>query len=476
MADDKAARRRAKEQKEIEKWERELAKPKGNGYLWYLLFVVTVIYLADEIATQIGTQMSSVIAQDLGTPVFGAEFAVSRMGIIGAIAAVGTFLAFLYKPLSDRYGRRFFLILNTLGMGVGLIVIGLATNIPVYLLGCIVVNFFVPNDVQQLYLFESIPASWRNRAYAVIKGITTLGVLIVPVLRDAVMGTDITQWHNVYYVTGLIGVAAAVIAVVHIRETEPFIHRRLEYLRMTDEERARKAEEDKNAANADGGLVPAFKYCFKTPQLRYLILGSALITWGCLMTMNYEAVMSQGFMTGFMAQGMDTSAARETAVPLVTSALLFYPIAHAVFRTLQGFVSDKLGRKPTVAIMGFVSVATYVLFYLGATNGWSPTLVGLLCGASTGAYWATGDTAGGIMCSESSPTNLRASVMTVQTLVSAALTFVVGIVAAIATNVMGDAFIGPVNLVIAIPGMLAGTLIIMTKAHETKGVNLEEVE
>ena len=33
MAEDKLAKRKAKEQREIERWERELERPRGAGYL-----------------------------------------------------------------------------------------------------------------------------------------------------------------------------------------------------------------------------------------------------------------------------------------------------------------------------------------------------------------------------------------------------------------------------------------------------------
>ena len=58
----KAALRR---EKEIAKWEREKARPKTDTYFLYLIFVLTLIYATDEIASQIGTLMKTEIANDL---------------------------------------------------------------------------------------------------------------------------------------------------------------------------------------------------------------------------------------------------------------------------------------------------------------------------------------------------------------------------------------------------------------------------
>ena len=52
-------------EREIAKWEKEKAKPKGNHYLALLIFVITMIYATDEIASQIGTLMKTEIANDL---------------------------------------------------------------------------------------------------------------------------------------------------------------------------------------------------------------------------------------------------------------------------------------------------------------------------------------------------------------------------------------------------------------------------
>jgi MFS family permease len=396
------------------------------------------------------------------------------MGALSAFALVGTFGSFLYKPLSDKYGRKRFLIINTLGMGAAMVIISLGYNIPVYILGIAMVNFFIPHDVQMLYLMESVPAKKRITIYAVIKAITTLSVILIPLLRDILMGSDISKWRNVYLALGMFALVMAIVAAAGIRETQPFMHRRLTYLRQSDEERL-AAKLDKSGAGANGGLGSAIRFCMRNKQLRWLLIGGGLAMWGCLMTQNYEVVMSQGYMTGILSQGMDTETARIAVVPIVTSGLLLFPLGQALLTLIQGLISDKIGRKPTVAIMGGTALGAYVIFFIGANQGFNPLLTGFLCGCAIGAFWCCLDTCGGIMCTESSPTNLRASVMSVQPLVAAIFTFIVGILGAVIVNILGDHRIGPVNMIIALPGMLVGILIIMFKVRETKGVDLEQV-
>lgn len=42
-----------KRQKELERLNKNLAKPKGSGYFAYFMFVIAVIYMADEMSVKV---------------------------------------------------------------------------------------------------------------------------------------------------------------------------------------------------------------------------------------------------------------------------------------------------------------------------------------------------------------------------------------------------------------------------------------
>ena len=52
-------------EREIKHWEKEKNRPKGRYYLAYVIFIITLIYAVDEIASQITTLMKTEIANDL---------------------------------------------------------------------------------------------------------------------------------------------------------------------------------------------------------------------------------------------------------------------------------------------------------------------------------------------------------------------------------------------------------------------------
>jgi len=463
-----------KKQREIAKWEKEKSKAKAPGYMAYFLLIICIVYIGDEVVTQLGGQMQSIIASQLFAPIVGAEFAVARMTALGSITAIASALAFLYKPLCDKYGRRPFLVLNTLGMGVGTILVSLATNIPVYLIGAAFTSFFTPHDMQAIYIQECAPPKYRASIYSVIKAIATLGMFMIPVLRSVfIPSTDLSGWRYVYLVPGVITVAAAIAAFFLIKESDAFVETRLRQLKMTDEEIA-AAKEKKTDAQAQGGLIKSLKLAFRNKQIRWLVIAYGFIMWGMMVTMYYEATLTQGYAKEFLAQGMDIEAARAAATGYVTQALMLFSLGSALFQFFPGFLADKLGRKKTAIIMSSSVVLTFLIYYIGSNNNLNPYVVGFFCGACIGSYWYTGDLMG-LMISESTPTNLRASMLAVQPMVSGTIFSVAMLVVMVLTNVLGDSAIGICTLLTIVPGMLIGLVMMMFKVKETNGVDMGAV-
>ena len=463
-----------KKQREIAKWEKEKARAKAPGYIVYFLLIICIVYIGDEVVTQLGGQMQTIIASQLFAPIVGADYAVARMSALSTLTMGASALAFLYKPLCDKYGRRPFLVLNTLGMGVGTILISLATNIPVYLIGAAFTSFFTPHDMQAIYIQECAPPKYRASIYSTIKAIATLGMFMIPVLRSIfIPGTDLSGWRYVYLVPGVITAAAAVAAFFLIKESDAFVENRLRQLKMTDEEIA-AAKANKSDAQAQGGLIKSLKLAWRNKQIRWLIISYGFIMWGMLVNSYYESTMTYGYAQQFLDQGMDIEAAKAAATSFVTQALMLFSVGSALFQFFPGFLADKLGRKKTAVIMSASVVVTFLLFYIGANNNWNPYVVGFFCGACIGSYWYTGDLMG-LMISESTPTNLRASMLAVQPMVSGTIFSVAMVAVMVLINILGDAAIGICTVVTIIPGMLVGLILMMLKVKETNGVDMGAV-
>lgn len=466
----KAALRR---EKEIAKWEREKARPKKDNYLTYLIFVLTLIYATDEIASQIGTLMKTEIANDLMAN-FG-DRSVGVLDLLGIVVVPFQLIGLLYRPLADKWGRKKFLIINTFGMSFAMLVIFLSNNLFLYFVGACMIQFFIPHDMHVVYIMETAPAKHRARMYSCIKFIANMGVMLVPVLRRVLM-TDASQWRQVYLIPAIIGLVCSFIALLSARETDAFIDSRLRFLKMTDEERI-QSEQAKKAEDAQGGLFNALRFAWQHKQLKWLYISAALANLGFILTIEYQVVMTYGYAQNYVRNGLYTTldaAVSAAGVGVVTTALFLFTIGSACSQVVMGFISDSKGRKPAAITMATLCVLSFLGFYIGSNLAWSPYIVGFLCGACIGSYYSTNDVLI-MMIGESAPTNLRSSAITAQYIVVSidyAITYTVALPLA---AWLGNSAVGIIALCFMVPGFVSALVALSSKTQDTKGLDLDTV-
>ncbi len=471
---EKLAKQKLRREKEILKWEKEKARPKRNMYFVYLVFIIALIYATDEIASQIGTLMKTEIANDLFSN-FG-ESSVGLLDILSILVVPFQALGLLYRPLADRWGRKKFLIINTFGMSLAMLVIFLSNNLFLYFIGAVLVQFFIPHDMHVVYIMESSPSKHRARTYSSIKFFANMAVMLIPFLRRVLMH-DASEWRNVYIIPALVGIVTCFIALITARETDSFIDSRLRYLRMTDEER--EAEKlQKNSENAQGGLIPALKFAMKHKQLKWLYITSAIANLGFIGTINYQVIMSYGYAQNHISSGQFTSFTDELmnliSVGPVTEALFMFPVGCAVSQVIMGFVSDSKGRKPAAIMTAVNCLLAFVGFSVGAIMAWNPYLAGFLCGAFIGSYYSTNDVLI-MMIGESSPTNLRSSTMSAQFIVTAVGVAVSYAISLPLITILGNSVTGIVSFALLVPGFIAAFFALVRKTNETKGIDMDKV-
>ncbi len=465
---EKAEALQKKRLKEIQKWEKEKSRPKGKYYLFYLIFIISLIYLTDEVASQIGPLMKTEIANGLFSK-YG-ESSVGVLDFLSMIAIPFQVLAIFYKPLSDKFGRKKFLFINTLGLGIAMFLVFLSENISLYVIGTCMIQFFVPHDMQVVYIMESVPSKHRARIYFAIKSFATMGIMLVPLLRRLFMDS-MSAWRVVFLVPAIIGLVTSFIALFFARETDAFIDARLRFLKQSDEER-KNEENEKKLQNAQGGIINALKFVLKHKQLRWLYVVSALTNLGYLITMQYQVIISYGYASTFGE--VTDELLNQVSLNEVTTALFFFPIGSAVVQFFVGIFGDWLGRKKAAIIMSVLCVLSFIGFAAGPAMGLPVFLVGLLSGACIGSYWGAGDL-NALMISESSPTNLRSSILSTMFFamgIGIAFSYAVGVPL---ITFLGNSAIGTVCFFFAVPGFIAALIVMMLKTHDTTGVQLDKV-
>lgn len=454
-------RLQAREAKELIRREKQLGARSNKFYLIYLFMILSLIYITDEIASTISIQFQANIVTEFFVKNMGMEYGagLSLFSAIGFISYPVTLLIIFYRPLADKFGRKPFLVINTLCMGLGLFLVYLSKNIYVYMIGGTLMSFMVSHDMQCVYILECSDKKSRARNYAIVKAVAILGTLLVPLLRATLMQNVSERWHVVYLVPAIIGFVMSLFALLFARETNAFLTKRIEYLKTPIEEREQRSKEGREQ-NAQGGILTAVKFAFRHRQLRFLIIACCCFYLASLGTATYSTVMAK---SALMTEEE------------ITLALFLYPVGNALFTLISGFVSDKFGRKVTIVAMSCSALTCYLLFIFSGMFKWTPYLTGFAIGGFMGSYWGAGDTIGGIMFSESTPTNLRSSVTVINTLLNGVMGGLATVITMILLPIIPESMFGYMYLGLTVPGLVGAIVIMWLFVGETRGLDLKTV-
>ncbi len=456
----------ASEKRQLEKLTKMQGHSSGSKYFLVLLTLIAVVNILDEVTSNLTvTVQSSFITEFFVNNPFLGKYYTYEDGLalhsgIGVLTYVlGLFTPF-YKALADKLGRKPLFFMSTLGMAAGLLIINLSTSYIMFLVGFAVISFFMGHDIQIIYILEEAPDRHRAKIYSLLKSFGILGVVLIPTLRDILMGNDATKWRTIFLVPALIGFAASVLVILFAKDTKVFVSERIAYLSRSYEERqAEKAlkKQQKQAQRNQSGVFNGVKYIFANKDTKMLIISHIIFDAAMpAIALYFESAMHRA--------GMDTSS--------ITKALFMVPVIYASITFLSGFIADKAGRKTTVTLFSATCVIGYILFVVGILNGWNPYLIGSFAGLYQGSYWIGRDYMN-VMMTEKVPTDIRASVVGAE-----GLLVIIGLVIGYASIIIGMTIL-PIwwaCLAISIPTVTVAAVLFVLKVKETKGANLDEIK
>ncbi len=452
-----------KEAKQLASLNAEAARPKPLHYIALAMVVLTVIYIVDEITSNMNAAMQPYVLFDLfhitsrnvNSPEYTAAF-----NVVAPIQVFSNLLLIItpfYKALSDKYGRRIFLMINTVGMGLGMCIVMTAQNVVWYILGMVFMMFFTPNDMQVLYIMETAPKEKRATYSFIAKGIALVSVSLIGVFSRWFLHEEyVGSWRNVYLIPVIVALVVGCASYFMLRETPVFVEQRRGWLTLSEEERKKKDAEDKAAGTSEnGGVFKAIVFIFKNRQLRWILI-AGFIFFATTFYTSYYATVLEGAMS----------------TDMVATALVIYPFFNGLITILSGFFSDKLGRKKVCVILGTMALVGLLAFVLACRLGWGPVAAGVAYGCSIGGLWSMSDTLILTMPAESTPSGMRSSVMgTISVLIGAGM-FIGQIIFIIGQNFIS---MDVLFLVICLPFMVLSLIILLTKVKETKDVDLDRI-
>lgn len=453
------------EQKQIARL-KKMQNRSSSKYFFILLMLIAIVNILDEVTSNLTVTVQSSFVTEffVNNPFMGKYYSYEdglalHSGIGVFTYVLGAFTPF-YKALADKWGRKPLFAISTLGMAFGLLIINLSSSYIMFLVGFAIISFFMGHDIQIIYILEEAPDKHRAKIYSLLKSFGILGVILIPALRDMLMGDDPTKWRNIFLVPSLIGFVAVALVLLLAKDTKVFINERIAYLlRPYEERQAEKAylKEQKQAQRNQSGVFNGVKYIFANKDTKMLIISHIIFDTAMpAIALYFESSMHRA--------GMSTSE--------ITKALFMVPIVYASITFLSGFIADKFGRKATVTGFSITCVVGYCLFVAGILKGWEPYLIGAFAGLYQGSYWIGRDYMN-VMMTEKVPTDIRASVVGAE-----GLLVIIGLAVGYLLAIIGITIfpIWWVCLAISVVTVSVAAVMFTVEVKETKGVNLDEIE
>lgn len=397
-------------EKELAKRQLQLAAPRLKRYFILMLVVVLLNYIIDMFASSINgivysdALLSFIGSRDVSSPAY-TNASLKFDGYHSLITGLTLVILPLYKSLSDKFGRKLFLWLNTLFTGIGMFIMLNAKNVFGYAVGYVVISFFFNGDVHQLYLIEEAPKKYRTTIGAVVSCLGSLAASGIGILYTLLVTeeTAVNGWRNVMFILAALAVPIVLISVISLKDTSVFLKKRVEYLTNYISELSGEGPKSSENANpeavkaARGGIFRSFGFIFSHRQTRMIFFVSLLTACGMVFSKHYSTMLN-------------FQALSKSDIGIVAT---IFPIVQALFAVPFGFLSDKIGRKFSYIVSILIGAVSFPLFMLGASSGFHPVVLGLMYGLTAGGYWTARNTLQFNMMSESAPTHMRASVVSI---------------------------------------------------------------
>ncbi|MBQ1483521.1 MAG: MFS transporter [Erysipelotrichaceae bacterium] len=461
-----------KEKRELERLEKAEAFHNHKHYFAILIVVLSIVYIVDELASSVRSVVEVQTIRDLFNVVYPStdyDKATATLGFVTMAGYLSYLISPFYKSLADRWGRKPFLIVNTLGMGVGMLLCIISKSVAVYIIGTVVLTFFTPNDVQVIYIMECAPKEHRAKLCSITKGlalisVSSLGLFVKLFVNDAVPST----WRNVFIIPIILAFVIGLAAIYFVSETPVYTQRRLKYLRSSEEERIEAIKEERAAEEKERekavSVWDAFRYILGHKQTRAIALVALLMMFSTGYTGKYQPMLEAGKYNGVMT------------TDAINVVLMFYPVINGIFTIIGGFITDALGRKKSALILGLWAALGLGVFAYGCLRPLNPWIMGLAYGVSIAGLWSISDMIFFVITSESTPTQMRASVVGSMQLIGM---FGVGfnmVYNNVVTMIAGSTNLPVVLTVAYLPLMAIALIVMMLRVKETKGVDLENVQ
>ena len=446
----------------LKKWQNKAGAKTLKFYFIYSIFIICLAYLLKELANSLLlTTQKEIIDQ-----YFNFNNGYSVYTITVTLCQAVSIFTFIFKAWADKFGRKPMLIISTFGLALGMFICFIANNsLPVFIIGMVIMYFFIPADIQVVYVLETASDKHRSFWLALYKAIGVMGISLISLFTTWFSGT---QWHNMFIIPACIGIVCGLLCLFFLKESDLFIQNKIEYYN-NEIIKAKKhnssksiVEEDKKdkTKNAQGGIIAAVKYMFLEKKLLWLFLVGVIFSLCTVGIANFRIILEKAYQSGISDASFNT-------------IFIVYPFAYALVELFIGILADMLGRKAAIFIGGFATLFGFLTFIIGVNSTWQSALIGVELGVFFGGYYASIDCFN-VICAEQSPTNLRSSLLSILGVSLSIGSFIATGLLLMFENIIQQMDKGFFGLILIVPSLFAGLIILLLKIPETKKVELHK--
>jgi putative MFS transporter len=443
--------------------ERSLEVDRVTPYLGFLFLMLSTATLFDGF----DAAMISFAAPDVRASL-GIELA--DWGLISGITRMGVMASFIFLFFADRVGRRAVMLLTVVGFTLANGATALVTNQLQFTVLQLLARLFLTAEYSLAIIMigEEFPSRLRGRAIAVLISLATVGVMLMAKLQPYILtpaGAESNWLHDLghgmvsiaqtsfglevdgaswraLYALGLVPLVLVLFLRVAMRETRRF-----------DAERARKADAPKRTWRdlAREAALPWRPEYRRSSAIVALLWNSVFIVTG----------PSTVFWVIFAREQLKLSTHQ-------VGDIVFWGYGGGVAgHFVAGWLIDRIGRKYTCA--GFYVLAAISIFFLYHVPSLTGQYVWMIM---TVFCFAAANTSTHVYASELFPTEIRATGYGWTTNLAGRVTEVV-------TPILIGLLIAPLGIPGAISvvaaGPIAGALLVLRYAPETRGLTLEQI-
>ncbi|MHA1855333.1 MAG: MFS transporter [Promethearchaeota archaeon] len=262
-----------------------------------------------------------------------------------AIASIGMYLGIFTRLFADITGRKIWLFITALGMGVGAFFVGMSNSVLTFTIGLFILYLFYSSDIWAIYVAEEAPKEKRG----IYQNLVLIAGILGGVIGFIAMGIFITDEHQNWRMVMLIGGFGVILALFAflLKETGPF-----------QEINIKRKESGIPRVNPFKNLLKVFKGEHGKNVLPILII-----------------MFIVGFTQSIGTMG-ETLLARHLGHDATTVLMALTIVWILIAYIIVGIGMDKFGRKPIKIISSIIGPIAIVFYILGLTVwGWTNLLI-----------------------------------------------------------------------------------------------------